>query len=65
MFIARETDLARKFPAGIVMILSLGMTLNMYTIVNLFPYVGIMIKELLKLETTNELGEWLLFLHSS
>lgn len=60
MFVAQETDLGGKFPGGIVMILSLCMTLNIYTLVNLLPYVGVMIKELLELETTNELGEVLL-----
>ena len=46
-----------KFPVRAVIILSLCMTLNSYTMVSLFPYVGIMVKGLLRLETTNELGE--------
>lgn len=49
--------MSRKFPARIVVILSLCATLNSYTLVNLFPYAGLMVKELLALETTNELGE--------
>lgn len=60
MFVAGEADLGSTFPARTVIILSLCMTLNTYTLVNLFPYVGIMVKDLLELETTNELGELLL-----
>ena len=60
MSVPRESDLGSKFPARIVIILTLCMTLNIYTLVNLFPYVGVMIKDLLELETTNELGELLL-----
>ena len=56
MTTTRELDV-RKFPTLTVVILSLCMTLNIYTLVNLFPYVGVMVKKLLALETTNELGE--------
>lgn len=52
---------ARGFPTRTVVILSLCATLNSYTLVNLFPYVGLMVKELLALETTNELGEHFCF----
>ncbi|CAM9138178.1 unnamed protein product, partial [Hapterophycus canaliculatus] len=41
------------FPLGSVLLLALCMTLNMYTMVNLFPYVGMMVKELLMMEPTN------------
>lgn len=47
----------RGFPIGVVTILCLAMTMNSYTLVSLFPYVGVMVKELLSLETTNEAGE--------
>ena len=47
-----------EFPVLSVTILSLCMTLNGYVVVSLFPYVGLMVKELLGLETTNESGEW-------
>ena len=47
-----------KFPARAVLILSMCITLNSYTLVSLFPYVGVMVKQLLELETTNELGEF-------
>lgn len=58
MFVARaEADLGTNFPARTVWILSLCMTLNTYTLVNLFPYVGVMVKDLLELKTTNEIGE--------
>ena len=53
---ARESC-AHKFPALNVSILSLGMALNVYTLVSLFPYVGLMVKELLGLKTSNESGE--------
>ena len=56
MTATRELDV-RKFPTLTVVILSLCMTLNVYTLVNPFPYVGVMVKKLLALETTNELGE--------
>lgn len=45
------------FPFGAVLILAICMTLNAYTLVNLFPYVGLMVKGLLRLSTTNEIGE--------
>lgn len=48
---------AGKLPAGALVVLALCMTLHSYTLVNLFPYVGLMVKHLLTLETTNEAGE--------
>lgn len=45
------------FPFGSVLILAICMTLNMYVFVNLFPYAGMMVKGLLGLHTTNEVGE--------
>lgn len=56
MPIARESGVG-DFPARMVAILSLCMTLNIYTLVSLFPYVGFMVQDLLGLETTNESGE--------
>lgn len=47
----------KKFPTRAVVILALAMTINSYTMVSLFPYVGMMVKELLNLESTNEVGE--------
>lgn len=46
-----------KFPSGAVVILALCTTLQCYTLVSLFPYVGLMVEQLLRLETTNEAGE--------
>lgn len=46
-----------SFPTRAVVILSLVMTINSATLVSLFPYVGMMVKELLSLESTNEVGE--------
>lgn len=46
------------FPTQTVVILGLCNVLNGYTLTNLFPYVGMMVKGLLGLDTTNELGEW-------
>lgn len=46
-----------KFPLRSVVILCLCMTLNSYTLVSLFPYVGLMAKGLLGLEKINEVGE--------
>ena len=63
MTITRELD-ARRFPTLIVTILSLCMTLNIYTLVNLFPYVGVMVKKLLALDTTNDVGETMLAIFS-
>ncbi len=45
------------FPTLSVVILSLCMGMQAYTYVNLFPYAGMMVKELLGLGTTNESGE--------
>lgn len=45
------------FPTRAVAILTLGMTVNSYAMVSLFPYVGMMVKELLSLQSTNEVGE--------
>lgn len=47
----------RDFPHRPVIILALCMTVNAYAVVNLFPYVGIMVKDLVGLESTNEAGE--------
>ena len=52
-----EAEPAKKFPTLAVVILSLGMIIHSYTLVSLFPYVGMMVKDLLSLETTNEAGE--------
>ena len=46
------------FPFRSVLILAFCMTVNTYTLVSLFPYVGIMVKGLLGLDTENEVGEW-------
>lgn len=46
----------RAFPHGPVIILALALTTNAYTLVNLFPYVGMMVKRLMELPTTNEAG---------
>lgn len=48
---------AAPFPLGPVAILAICMSLNGYALSNLFPYVGMMVKGLLGLETTNEVGE--------
>lgn len=45
------------FPLREVVILAICMSLNGYALSNLFPYVGMMVKGLLGLETTNEVGE--------
>ena len=57
MCVSRKPNVGCTFPARDVTILSLCLTLNIYTLVNLFPYVGVMVNDLLELETTNELGE--------
>lgn len=44
------------FPKRGVLILCLGMLANSYTLSSLFPYVGVMVKDLLNLETINEAG---------
>lgn len=46
-----------QFPYRIVVILALVLSINSYTLANLFPYVGMMVKHLLGLATTNESGE--------
>lgn len=45
------------FPCLEVMILVLCVTVYMYTVVNLIPYVGIMVMQLMGLESINEAGE--------
>lgn len=54
---AHYADGKKPFPIGPVFILALCLTVNSYTLVNLFPYVGMMVKHLLGLATTNEAGE--------
>lgn len=44
------------FPKREVLILCLGMLANSYNLSSLFPYVGMMVKDLLNLETVNEAG---------
>eukprot|EP00903_Cladosiphon_okamuranus_P022385 g20588.t2 len=39
-----------------VIVLALANTVNAYAMVSLFPYVGMMVKELLGLQSTNEVG---------
>lgn len=46
-----------KFPLRCVIILALALLVNAYTLANLFPYVGMMVKHLMGLSTTNESGE--------
>ena len=53
---AREPGMG-EFPTRAVAILSVCLTLNSYTLVSLFPYVGLMVQDLLGLETTNDSGE--------
>ncbi|CAM9990827.1 unnamed protein product, partial [Ectocarpus fasciculatus] len=45
------------FPTRLVVILALAMTVHSYTLVSLFPYVGMMVSDLLSLGTLNEAGE--------
>lgn len=40
-----------------VVVLALANTVNAYAMVSLFPYVGMMVKDLLSLQSTNEVGE--------
>ena len=46
-----------KFPWRPVIILAMCMTVNSYTLANLYPYVGVMAKHLLELPTMKEAGE--------
>ena len=46
-----------KFPWRPVIILEMCMTVNSYTLANLYPYVGVMAKHLLGLPTMNDAGE--------
>ncbi|CAM9819743.1 unnamed protein product [Hapterophycus canaliculatus] len=46
----------RAFPTCSVTILALCMAVHSLTFVSLFPYVGIMVKSLLELKSTNEAG---------
>eukprot|EP00752_Nemacystus_decipiens_P004106 g3756.t1 len=56
---------SRPFPFRSVFILAMCMTLNSYTLVNLFPYVGMMVKGLLGLTSTNEVGFYAGYVASS
>lgn len=47
----------QAFPARATTILGLVMAAHSFAFVSLFPYVGIMVTELLDLETTNKAGE--------
>lgn len=47
----------QAFPWRPVIIAALCMTVNAYTLANLFPYVGAMVKHLMGLSSTNESGE--------
>ena len=55
--VAQYHAIEKAFPYGPVLILALCLTVNAYTMVNLFPYVGLMVKDLLGLSTINESGE--------
>ena len=55
--VAQYHAIEKAFPYGPVLILALCLTVNAYTLVNLFPYVGLMVKDLLGLSTINESGE--------
>eukprot|EP00752_Nemacystus_decipiens_P005353 g4854.t1 len=55
----------RPFPRRSVIILALALTTNAYTLVNLFPYVGMMVKHLMNLPTTNESGYYAGYIASS
>lgn len=57
MAIPSSSSSKQEFPTREVIILALCVTVNSYTLVNLFPYVGIMVKELMGLESTNEAGK--------
>lgn len=46
------------FPYRAVFILAMCLTVNGYTLMNLFPYVGMMVQHLMGLPTTNESGEY-------
>ena len=46
-----------EFPRREVFILLLCVSVNAYTRVNLFPYVGIMVMQLMRLQSINEAGE--------
>lgn len=54
---SRDAKEEGAFPVQTVTILVLCLTLNNYTLVSLFPYIGVMVMHLLGLETTNEAGE--------
>ena len=45
------------FATRAVVILALANTVNAYAMVSLFPYVGMMVKDILDLQSTNEAGE--------
>ena len=45
------------FPRLVVVILVLCVSVNSYTLANLFPYVGIMVRQLMGLESINDSGE--------
>lgn len=40
-----------------LLIISLSLAVNNYTLANLFPYVGVMVKHLMGLSSTNESGQ--------
>lgn len=46
-----------KFPVLEVAILVICVSVNAYTLVNLFPYVGVMVMQLMELKSINEAGE--------
>lgn len=46
------------FPVRATAILALVMAVHSFAFVSLFPYVGIMVTELLHLESTNKAGEY-------
>ncbi|CAB1106620.1 unnamed protein product [Ectocarpus sp. CCAP 1310/34] len=50
-----ESRATGQFPIREVCLVGLGMTMNIYMLVNLFPYSGTMVKHLLSLDT-NEVG---------
>ena len=46
-----------KFPVREVITLTICVTTTYYTLVNLFPYVGVMVKDIMELDSINEAGK--------
>lgn len=53
----QQDDGGQKMPRFLVGVLAAALVVNAYTLSNLFPYVGLMVRDLMDLQTMDESGK--------